>query len=193
MNFEKKPKHTRKEKYLSRKKKQAKIKRNLIVLDGEKINIAELSTEDIKNLIEYIYFIKSRKGGLPAAEPPKKHSKRKKILVIDDEQDVCEILYSFLAPHHYKVFLAFNGLMGIEYFGEVKPDLILLDLKMPDMDGLEVLKIIRKVSRVPVVIITGHPKEVSEIHLSGQKIEGYIEKPIYLKTVLNTIKHIIGE
>jgi two-component system OmpR family response regulator len=83
--------------------------------------------------------------------------------------------------------------MGLEYFEEIKPDIVLLDLKMPDIDGVEVLKIIRKVSEVPVVIITGHPQEVSEIHLADLKIEGYIEKPISLAAVLNTLKYLIGE
>ena len=61
------------------------------------------------------------------------------------------MLYTFLIPHNYKVFLAFNGQMGLEYFEEIKPDIVLLDLKMPDIDGLEVLKIIRKVSQTPVL------------------------------------------
>ena len=103
------------------------------------------------------------------------------------------MLYSFLIPHNYKVFLAFNGQMGLEYFEEVRPDLVLLDLKMPDIDGLEVLKIIRKVSDVPVIIITGHPQDVSDIHLADLKIEGYIEKPISLQAVLNSLKYLIGE
>ncbi|MCX5679187.1 MAG: response regulator, partial [Candidatus Omnitrophica bacterium] len=78
-------------------------------------------------------------------------------------------------------------------FEEIKPDIVLLDLKMPDIDGMEVLKIIRKVSNTPVIIITGHPQDVSDIHLADLKIEGYIEKPISLATVLNTLKYLIGE
>ena len=103
------------------------------------------------------------------------------------------MLYSFLIPHNYKVFLAFNGQMGLEYFEEIKPDIVLLDLKMPDIDGMEVLKIIRKVSKTPVVIITGHPQDVSDIHLADLDIEGFIEKPISLQAVLNSLKYLIGE
>lgn len=169
------------------------ITKDSILLDGKKIDISELNTTDVDGIIEYINYIKAKKGTHPTAPPPKMGSNAKKVLIIDDEQEICEMLYSFLVPHNYKVFLAFNGQMGLEYFEEVKPDIVLLDLKMPDIDGVEVLKIIRKVSDVPVVIITGHPEEVSEIHLSGQQIEGYIEKPISLKAVLNTLKHLIGE
>ena len=64
---------------------------------------------------------------------------------------------------------------------------------MPDMDGIEILKVIRKVSNVPVILITGHPEDISEIHLADLKIEGYIEKPVSLLTVLNTLKYLIGE
>ena len=68
-----------------------------------------------------------------------------------------------------------------------------MDLKLPDIDGVEVLKIIRKVSDIPVVVITGHPQDVPDIHLNDLAIEGYLEKPISLKEMLNTLKHIVGE
>jgi CheY-like chemotaxis protein/DNA-binding XRE family transcriptional regulator len=171
--------------------KKIEIIRNEIYIDGEKIS--DLDATDVEGVMEYINAIKKKKGALPQTPPSKMASSAKKVLIIDDEQEVCEMLYSFLVPHNYKVFLAFNGQMGLEYFEEIKPDIVLLDLKMPDIDGVEVLKIIRKVSEVPVVIITGHPQEVSEIHLADLKIEGYIEKPISLAAVLNTLKYLIGE
>ena len=165
--------------------------KNEIYIDGEKIS--DLDATDVEGIINYIEAIKKKKGA-PAQTPPPIMSPRvKKILIIDDEQEICEMLYTFLIPHNYKVFLAFNGQMGLEYFEEIKPDIVLLDLKMPDIDGLEVLKIIRKVSQTPVVIITGNPQDVSEIYLADLKIEGYIEKPISLKIVLNTLKYLVGE
>jgi len=91
------------------------------------------------------------------------------------------------------VFLTFNGQMGLEYFNEIKPDVILLDLTMPDIDGIDVLKIIRKVSDVPVLVITAHPEDIVDIHLKELRIEGYIEKPFALEQILNTLKHLIGE
>ncbi|NQT23450.1 MAG: response regulator [Candidatus Omnitrophica bacterium] len=173
--------------------KHIEITKGSIRIDGKKIDIGELDPTDVDGIIEYIQYIKNKKGTLPKSPPPNMNVNAKKVLIIDDEQEICEMLYSFLVPHNYKVFLAFNGQMGLEYFEEIKPDIVLLDLKMPDIDGVEVLKIIRKVSDTPVVIITGHPEEVSEIHLTGLKIEGYIEKPISLKAVLNSLKHIVGE
>jgi CheY-like chemotaxis protein/DNA-binding XRE family transcriptional regulator len=167
------------------------IVKNEIYIDGQKVS--ELEPTDVEGIIQYINAMKSKKGVLPQKPPEKMKPEAKKILIIDDEQEICEMLYSFLIPHNYKVFLAFNGQMGLEYFEEVKPDIVLLDLKMPDIDGIEVLRIIRKVSNVPVVIITGHPQDVSDIHLADLKIEGYIEKPISLLAVLNTLKFLVGE
>jgi len=173
------------------KDRKLEIIKNEIYIDGEKVS--DLDATDVDGVVDYIDAVKKKKGVLPQTPPPKMNSQTKKVLIIDDEQEICEMLYSFLIPHNYKVFLAFNGQMGLEYFEEIKPDIVLLDLKMPDIDGIEVLKIIRKVSKTPVVIITGHPQEVSEIHLADLNIEGYIEKPVSLQAVLNTLKFLIGE
>jgi len=175
----------------AKKEKKVEIIKNEVYIDGTKVS--ELDPSDVEGIVKHIDSVKNGKAKKSTEEPPKLGTKAKKILIIDDEQEICEMLYSFLVPHNYKVFLAFNGQMGLEYFEEVKPDIVLLDLRMSDIDGVEVLKIIRKVSDVPVVIITGHAQEVSEIHLADLKIEGYIEKPIRLGDVLNTLKHLVGE
>lgn len=173
--------------------RKVEIVKDEIYVDGKRI--AELDATDVESILDLISEVKKKKlsPSLPPSPPPPVKSAAKKILIIDDDQEICEILYSFLVPHNYKVFLAFNGQMGLEYFEEIKPDIVLLDIEMPDIDGVEVLKIIRKVSQVPVVMITGHPQEVSEVHLADLKIEGYIEKPISLQAVLNTLKYLIGE
>ncbi|MEI6863607.1 MAG: response regulator [Candidatus Omnitrophota bacterium] len=173
------------------KDKKVEIIKNEIYVDGEKV--CELDPTDVEGVLDYISTVKKNKGSLPQTPPSGMQPSAKKILIIDDEQEICEMLYSFLIPHNYKVFLAFNGQMGLEYFEEIKPDIVLLDLKMPDIDGMEVLKIIRKVSNTPVIIITGHPQDVSDIHLADLKIEGYIEKPVSLAAVINTLKYLIGE
>lgn len=173
------------------KEQKVEVVKNEIYIDGKKIS--NLDPTDVDGVVDYINAIKKKKGTIPQAPPPRMGSGAKKVLIIDDEQEICEMLYSFLIPHNYKVFLAFNGQMGLEYFEEIKPDIVLLDLKMPDIDGIEVLKIIRKVSNVPVVVITGHPQDVSDVYLVDLEIEGFIEKPISLQAVLNSLKYLIGE
>jgi CheY-like chemotaxis protein/DNA-binding XRE family transcriptional regulator len=168
------------------------IMKNAIYVDGKKID--DLDPVDIKKILEQIEALKSSKSKNALAEAPAKApSATKKILIIDDEQEMCEMLYTFLVPHNYKVFLTFNGQMGLEYFEEIKPDVVLLDLTLPDIDGVEVLKILRKISDVPVIVVTAHPENIADIHLQDLRIEGYIEKPFSLEQVLNTLKHIIGE
>lgn len=178
---------------LGQKERKLEIIKNEVHIDGQKIN--ELDAFDVEAILNYIQNLKETKK---AVFPDKngssaKAQKAKKVLIIDDEQDMCESLYSFLAPHNYRVFLTFNGQMGLEYFDQVKPDVVLLDLSLPDMSGIEVLKIMRKVSAVPVLVITAHPEDIADIHLMDLAINGYLEKPLSLKQVLNTLKHILGE
>jgi CheY-like chemotaxis protein/DNA-binding XRE family transcriptional regulator len=167
------------------------ISKNELYVDGLKVE--ELDTADIHAIIKLIKELKSSKA--PLSPPIKSSNKKsgKKILIIDDEHEMCDALYSFLVPHNYKVFLSFNGQMGLEYFGEIKPDVVLLDLTMPDMNGIDVLRIIRKVSTVPVIVLTGNPENVVDIHLSGLDITGYIEKPFSLEQIINLLKHLLGE
>jgi CheY-like chemotaxis protein/DNA-binding XRE family transcriptional regulator len=174
---------------LGEKRRRIEIIKNEVYVDGKKIK--ELEKGDINKILEHIDLLKAAKKAAPSKTPPRVTSGARKILIIDDEQDICETLYSFLAPHNYKVFMAFNGQMGLEYFDEVKPDMVLLDLSMPDIDGIDVLKIIRKISDVPVLVITAHPEDVVDIHAGDLHIEGYIEKPFSLEKILNSIKHIL--
>ena len=177
---------------IGRHEREIQVTRNEVFVDGRKVE--DLDAGDIKRILDQIETMKAEKArGSVAKTPHRAPLAPKKILIIDDEQDMCETLYSFLVPHNYKVFLTFNGQMGLEYFDEIKPDVVLLDLTLPDIEGIDVLRIIRKISDVPVIVITAHPENIADIHLKDLKIEGYIEKPFSLEQVLNTLKHIIGE
>lgn len=178
------------ERLLSKKEKQIEVIKNEVFVDGRKVD--NLSAADVEDIVNHISAVKKTRE-TRSVSSSKKLPSSKKILIIDDEQEMCELLYSFLVPHNYKVFLTFNGQMGLEYFEEIKPDVVLLDLTMPDIDGIEVLRIIRKISNTPVLILTAHPENIAEIHLEDLHIEGYIEKPFSLEQILNTLKHIVGE
>lgn len=172
-------------------RRKIEVIKNTVYIDGKKVG--ELGHADVHSIMEFIESLKNKKTS-PGFDIPRDPPKQaKKVLVVDDEQDTCELLYNFLVPHNYKVFLTFNGQMGLEYFQEIKPDVILLDLSMPDMEGIDVLKIIRKVSNVPVFIVTAHPENIVDIHLKDLQIEGYLSKPFSLEDVLNTLKHTLGE
>ena len=79
-----------------------------------------------------------------------------KILVIDDEQGIRNLLDTLLSLKSYEVVLASNGQKGLELFRRERPDVVVLDLKMPEMNGLTVLQQVRQLNPVqPVVILTG--------------------------------------
>ena len=111
-----------------------------------------------------------------------------KILVVDDEQDLLRFFERILGFEEYSVITARNGLIGIEKNLEHDPDLILLDLKMPGMHGIEVLRNVRKVDKdVIVIILTGSGDTESVREAADLNVYEYISKP----TTLDVLKRVI--
>lgn len=104
-----------------------------------------------------------------------------KILIVDDEKDLTEMIAKFLYNSGYEALTAFNGLEAIEKVTKEKPQIVLLDIRMPGMDGLGVLKAIKTINpKIAVVMITG----VEDEDIAKQCMEAgafdYITKPISL-------------
>jgi len=101
----------------------------------------------------------------------------KKILVVDDEVKIVEVVKSYLNHSGYDVFEAYNGKQAIDLFEKVNPCLVVLDLMLPDMTGEDICRIIRKQSRVPIIMLTAKVEE--EDILKGLDIgaDDYITKP----------------
>lgn len=115
-----------------------------------------------------------------------------KLLIVDDEVDVREFAKNFFKKRNIEVFTASGGQEALNLIETQKPDLVLLDVRMEEMNGIEVLKKIReKNNHVKVVMVTGVEDEetVNEAHRLG--IKGYIHKPLVLeeleKVVLNEL------
>ena len=103
------------------------------------------------------------------------------ILVIDDNKEIAELLQKFLTKKNYRVTTAFNGTEGLEKFKKDKPILVLLDINMPGMDGIETLKEIKKLdSRVGVMMITGVQEEDIAKKCLQLGAADYITKPLDL-------------
>ncbi|MDP2929267.1 MAG: response regulator [Candidatus Omnitrophota bacterium] len=112
-----------------------------------------------------------------------------KILVIDDEKDLCFLFKKILTPEGYTVFTAGNGYDGIKINQKSDPDIILLDLKMPGIDGIETLRRIRKKdSGVIVIIITGYGDAETIREAEDLNVYEYMSKPFNNETVRKTIK-----
>ena len=84
-----------------------------------------------------------------------------KILVVDDDANICELLRLYLTKEGYQVTVANDGEEGLEKFNAVKPDMVLLDVMMPRMDGLEVCRRIRKAGNTPAMMLRSAPSSAA--------------------------------
>ena len=120
----------------------------------------------------------------------------KRVLVVEDNADNMKLITYILEKNDYDTIKAENGTIGIEFALKEKPDFILLDIQLPDMDGLEVLKELRKSEMngaIPVIAITSYAMSGDRERLIGAGCNGYLEKPIDPVTVINEIREITGE
>lgn len=112
-----------------------------------------------------------------------------KILIIDDEQDIAEILETVLIREGFKnLFIANSGKDGIELFSKVNPDIILLDIMLPDITGYEVFNHIRNNSQVPILFISARTEEVDRLLGFALGADDYITKPFSAKEVAFRLK-----
>jgi DNA-binding response OmpR family regulator len=115
-----------------------------------------------------------------------------KILVIDDEANVRTLLDMLLRGKGYDVLFADNGWTGLELYRREHPDIIVLDLKMPDLDGMTVLKQIRSVDRTqPVIILTGDSSPETERQVRALGVSEFFIKGSSLHVLGDTIKRIL--
>lgn len=113
-----------------------------------------------------------------------------RILAIDDEQSILESLREILEYENYEVDIAQEGEEGLEYFRNNKYDAVFLDIKMPKMDGLEVLDQLMEISAdVPVIMISGHGTIDTAVDSIKKGAFDFIEKPLDLNRLLVTLKN----
>ncbi|HEY3401806.1 MAG TPA: sigma-54 dependent transcriptional regulator [Ohtaekwangia sp.] len=117
-----------------------------------------------------------------------------KILIIDDEKDLCLVLNRFLSKHGYQVIEANKGRKALELLNEDKPDLILCDFKLEDMDGSSVLKAIKEINpSIPVIIITGYSNIKTAVEVMRLGAIDYVTKPLIPDEILMTIRKALQE
>jgi DNA-binding response OmpR family regulator len=115
----------------------------------------------------------------------------KKILLVDDEPEILEICRDYLKASGYDVVTAKDGAQGLSFARREKPDLIVLDLMMPEMDGLDVCRAIRRESNVPIIMLTARVEETDK--LIGLEIgaDDYITKPFSPRELVARVKVIL--
>ena len=113
---------------------------------------------------------------------------KKKILVVDDDENICRLLKMYLANEGFQILVAYDGSKALEYVEKEKVDLIILDVMMPVMDGWDVCKAVRKISTVPIIMLTA--RDMLEDKLQGFEAgaDDYIVKPFETKELVARVK-----
>lgn len=118
----------------------------------------------------------------------------KKILIVEDEELLLDAFSDALKKDGYSIIGVSDAKSALNYINSNNPDLIILDIKLPDMTGLQALEEIRKVlPDVPIVICTAFDTFRTDYQVWASKVSDYIVKPIVLEDVRNKIKRILGD
>lgn len=116
---------------------------------------------------------------------------RRKILVVDDEERMVRFIRMNLEHDGFQVAEAFNGKQAIQKIRDFTPDVILLDVMMPDIDGFEVLETIRDFSNVPVIMLTAKGEEDDRVRGLEGGADDYITKPFSPRELVSRIKAVL--
>ena len=114
----------------------------------------------------------------------------KKILIVEDDGNIRELLRLYLEREGYEITEAANGEEGVELWRKINPDMILLDVMMPIMDGWQVCKIIRKESKVPIIIMTAKGETFDKVNGLEMGADDYIVKPLEMREVIARVRAI---
>lgn len=115
----------------------------------------------------------------------------RKILIVDDDSNICELLRMYFNKDGFDTAIAVDGVEAIELALRYKPDLILLDIMMPKLDGWQVCREIRKTSEVPIIMLTAKGEVFDKILGLELGADDYISKPFDTKEVLARVKAVL--
>src|SRR5437660_4679477 len=110
-----------------------------------------------------------------------------KILIVEDEQSVVNLLRKGLEPEVFQLIAAYNGQAGLRAVTEARPDLLILDLTLPGLDGFELCRRIRKqpeTARLPILVLSGRAEEVDKVVMLELGADDYVTKPFSTKELV---------
>ena len=110
------------------------------------------------------------------------------IVIIEDEKNICDFIRTTLTTHGYKAITASSGQEGLSFITSHLPDLILLDLGLPDMDGIEIIKHVRGWSLIPIIVISARSQEEEKVLALDSGCDDYITKPFGTSELLARIR-----
>jgi two-component system KDP operon response regulator KdpE len=111
-----------------------------------------------------------------------------KILIVDDESNITRVLRRSLGAHRYEVRTAADGESALETFHDFQPDLIITDLNMPEMNGIELCRAIRKESEVPIIVLSVKGEEKTKVEALDAGADDYITKPFGIDELLARVR-----
>lgn len=122
---------------------------------------------------------------------PEARYKNYRILVVDDEQRMAKFIRLNLEHDGFRVVEAFTGTQAMDKLRTSLPDLVLLDVMLPDLDGFEVLKMIRSISPVPVIMVTAKGEEEERIHGLELGADDYVTKPFSPRELVSRVRAVL--
>ncbi|MFS0860552.1 response regulator transcription factor [Paenibacillus taichungensis] len=112
---------------------------------------------------------------------------KRKILIIEDEHDISRILRDYLTKNQYEAAVASNGQDGLKMMDMLQPDYIILDIMLPDMDGIDVCREIRRRNNIPILILSARGSDTDKVLGLGFGADDYMTKPFSLSELLARI------
>ena len=116
---------------------------------------------------------------------------QQKILIVDDDANICELLRLYLQKDGFETAVAFDGKQAVDLAQKCSPDLILLDIMLPELDGWQVCREIRKFSEVPIIMLTAKGETFDKILGLELGADDYVTKPFDTKEVVARIKAVL--
>jgi two-component system response regulator CpxR len=113
------------------------------------------------------------------------------LLIVDDDQELCALLVEYLVPEGFAVELLGNGAAALERMAHTPPDLVVLDVMLPELSGFEVLRRIRATSAVPVIMLTARGEEVDRVVGLEMGADDYLPKPFSARELVARIKAVL--
>ncbi|OON98663.1 MAG: DNA-binding response regulator [Epulopiscium sp. Nele67-Bin004] len=111
-----------------------------------------------------------------------------KVVVVEDEKAISDIIKYNLEKEGYEVQVAYDGVSGLELIEETNPDIILLDIMMPKMDGLQVCKKVRQTKNMPIIMLTAKAEEIDKVVGLELGADDYITKPFGMRELIARVK-----
>lgn len=116
---------------------------------------------------------------------------KEKILIVDDDKNICDLLRMYLEKEGYAVVMAHNGVDAVNTFNIENPDLVLLDIMLPQLDGWQVCREIRKTSEKPIIMLTAKDETFDKVLGLELGADDYVTKPFDTKEIVARIKAVL--